>query len=147
MSAPATLRPATPADWLAVAQLLTASQLPLAGAEAHLTNFIVALTPDALVGVAGLEAHGAHGLLRSVAVDERLRGQRLAEDLVRAVITRARALHLQSLTLLTTTAAGYFPRFGFVTIPREQAPAELATSEELRGACPASAVTMTLPLS
>jgi amino-acid N-acetyltransferase len=63
---------------------------------------------------------------------------------VQAVLARARALGLRELYLLTTTAAGYFPRFGFETVGREALPPVLSASEELRGACPASAIAMRL---
>ncbi|MCI0572486.1 MAG: hypothetical protein L0Y66_17160 [Myxococcaceae bacterium] len=46
------------------------------------------------------------------------------------------------LYLLTTTAAESFPRFGFTHVDRSSLPPELHASEELRGACPASAVVM-----
>jgi amino-acid N-acetyltransferase len=41
--------------------------------------------------------------------------------------------------LLTETADGWFPRFGFRPVPREALPAALSASAELRGACPATA--------
>jgi amino-acid N-acetyltransferase len=58
----------------------------------------------------------------------------------------ARSGGARELYLLTTTAEGYFPRLGFERIARDELPAALAASEELRGACPASAVTMRLRL-
>jgi amino-acid N-acetyltransferase len=47
--------------------------------------------------------------------------------------------------LLTETAAGYFPRFGFTPVDRDQLPASLAGSAELRGACPTSARALLRP--
>ncbi|HET7600112.1 MAG TPA: hypothetical protein VFK09_07450, partial [Gemmatimonadales bacterium] len=44
--------------------------------------------------------------------------------------------------LLTTTADRWFRRLGFVPVERSALPAALAGSEELKGACPASAVAM-----
>jgi amino-acid N-acetyltransferase len=44
--------------------------------------------------------------------------------------------------LLTTTAADFFPRFGFRKIDRKEMDPALERSTELRGACPASAVAM-----
>jgi amino-acid N-acetyltransferase len=48
----------------------------------------------------------------------------------------------ESSHLLTTTAERYFPRFGFEVIPRAEADPKLEASEELRGACPSTAVLM-----
>ena len=65
---------------------------------------------------------------------------------MRAALERARELGLRELYLLTTTAAAYFPRFGFERIGREALPSSLQASEELRGACPASAAAMRIIL-
>ena len=56
----------------------------------------------------------------------------------------AQACGAHDLVLLTSTADGWFPRFGFERISRDAAPASLHASEEFRGACPASAVVMRL---
>jgi amino-acid N-acetyltransferase len=45
----------------------------------------------------------------------------------------------------TGGTAGYFPRFGFRPVDRAALPAALATSAELRGACPASARSLLRP--
>ena len=140
------VRGATPEEWGGIAQLLTDRHLPTAGAREHLSAFVVATRGRALVGCAGIERYGDVGLLRSVAVIENVGGLGVGADLVRATLDRARALGLREIYLLTTTAAGYFPRFGFETIGREALPPALGESEELRGACPASAVAMRLAL-
>jgi len=108
---------------------------------------VVAARDSTLLGCAGVEQHGEVGLLRSVAVVEGLGGHGVGTVLVRAALERARALGLHELYLLTTTAAGYFPRFGFETVGRDALPSALSASEELQGACPASAVAMRLTLS
>jgi len=61
------IRPASPADWPAIAGLLAAAHLPLDGAQEHLEHFACAWQGDRLVGVAGLERYGDVALLRSVA--------------------------------------------------------------------------------
>jgi amino-acid N-acetyltransferase len=138
------IRPATPADWLAIAALLTRYNLPLDGAQESLADFIVAAEADRLVGVAGLERYADAGLLRSVAVADRHHG--LGGELVRRLIDQARQDHLSSLVLLTTTAAGYFPRFGFQHIPRDAAPEPVKESVEFQSACPDTAAVMLLRL-
>lgn len=140
------LRGATRADWDAIAALLGACGLPLAGAEPHVEAFVVATRGDAVVGCAGLERHGASALLRSVAVAPEARGAGLGVALVEAAVARARAGGVDTLALLTTTADRFFPRFGFRVVARDALPESLRASEELRGACPASAVAMRLDL-
>ncbi len=141
------LRDAQLNDWAAVELLLMESGLPVEGAREHLERFVVAVDAGLVVGVAGLEIHGTAGLLRSVAVHPRYRGQRLAERLVAQVLGSARGARLRSVFLLTTTAGDYFPRFGFRQVPRLGAPAELQASEEFKGACPASAALLALDLA
>lgn len=53
---------------------------------------------------------------------------------------------IATLYLLTTSAEAYFRRFGFESLARDQAVPALEASEELRGACPASAVLMRILL-
>jgi len=140
------LRAATADDLRSIAQLLTARDLPTAGVGEHLGGFVLAARDSALLGCACVEQYGKVGLLRSVAVAEELAGNGVGGRLVRAAVDRARAVGLQELYLLTTTAAGYFPRFGFEIIGREALPSALSASAELQGACPASAVAMRLTL-
>ncbi len=142
----ARLRPATPADLDAMCALLTSAELPIVGVAAHLPGFIVAEDREGLVGVIGRETYGDFALLRSVAVHTRARGTGLGTTLLHALETRAREEGVRSLVLLTTTADDWFPRFGYARIARESVPDPLLASEELRGACPASAVVMTKQL-
>lgn len=142
------IRSARPGDWARIRELLDSRQLPTEGAEAHLATFLVATDEPvgAIVGVAGLERYGRIGLLRSVAVEAGLASKGLGAALVRALLERARADGVRELFLLTTTAADWFPRFGFTVARREELPEVLNASEELRGACPSSAVAMRIVL-
>jgi amino-acid N-acetyltransferase len=140
------VRAATSSDAASIERLLTARHLPTAGARDHLGTFVVATKGHSLLGCAGIERYGDVGLLRSVAVAEIVGGRGVGAELVRAALERARTLGLRELYLLTTTAAAYFPRFGFERVGREALPSALHVSEELRGACPASAVAMRLIL-
>jgi N-acetylglutamate synthase-like GNAT family acetyltransferase len=150
----ARLRHAKPDDWAAVAALLEAAGLPLAGARDHLGDFIVAERADAaLLGCVAVErypaAEGAarvSGLLRSLAVTPEARGLGLGARLVRRALATAREADLADVTLLTTTAVDYFPRFGFHPIAREEAPLPVRDSLEFREACPDTATVMTLAL-
>ena len=139
-------RAASLADLPDIVELLIASGLPVAAVDAHIDSFLVALQDGSLAGCAGLERYGETALLRSVAVAEPHRGKGLARKLVAHLIGVARAEGTESLLLLTTTAAPYFERFGFRTISRSEAPADVQCSVEFQGACPASAAVMRLDI-
>ena len=142
MNATPSFRPATEADWPGIEALMLAASLPLDGARDHLDNFLVGEAGGALGCVAGLERYGRAALLRSVAVDGKLRGQGMGERLLDAIKARALQLGIDSLYLLTTTAAAFFGQRGFRRIGRAAAPAVLQASREFQGVCPASATLM-----
>jgi len=146
VAAEPSIRAARPADWLAVEALLRACALPVDGAADHFADFVVADVAGRVVAVAGLEAHGDDGLLRSLAVSADARGAGLGSALVDAVERLARDRAMKRLHLLTTTAAPYFARRGYAVRDRADAPTALRASAEFRGACPASATFMTLSL-
>lgn len=141
-----TIRAATAADSAAVRGLLRDAKLPTAGVPDDLSHFLVAERADRLVGTIGLELYGPAALLRSAAVSADARGTGVGEALMRALLDRARAERVGTLVLLTTTAEGWFPRFGFTRITRDEVPEALHASAEFRGACPASATVMRLAL-
>ena len=143
------ISPARAGDLADVLALLADAGLPAAGvADRFPRGFLVARDPagGTLAGVAGVETHGRVALLRSVAVRANRRGTGLGQELGRAALALARAEGLAELYLLTTTAEGFFPRLGFQPVARAELPPELEASEELRGACPASAAAMRLRL-
>ncbi|MDK2014669.1 MULTISPECIES: arsenic resistance N-acetyltransferase ArsN2 [unclassified Deinococcus] len=141
-----TFREAAAADLPVMEALLIAAELSLEGVQAHLADFVLAIQGNEVVGVAGLERYGPHALLRSVAVRADHQGRGLGQSLTRAMIERATAARLETLTLLTTTAANFFPKFGFRPVTRDALPAALRASSQLRGICPASATVMHLTL-
>jgi len=130
--------------------LLERSGLPLDGFDEHIATSVVARRgageDSEVIGNATLEVYGGHALLRSVAVDERLRGQGLGQKLTQAALELARELGVQGVYLLTETAAAFYPRFGFEPVSREDVPAVLLQSAEFTTACPTSAVVMRLEL-
>ena len=142
----AQVRPATGADLPAIEQLLTASDLPLAGVREALDTFMVAEVGRQIVGVAGLEVCCDDALLRSVAVQPEWRARGVGRELVLRTIADAESRGLRALYLLTTTAERYFPSFGFRKITRDDVPAPVKATEEFTSACPASATVMTRQL-
>lgn len=130
-----------------VLALLQASALPTAGIEAHIATALVARERGKIVGCAAVEIYGSTGLLRSLAVARERRGTGLGQLLTTAALELARDKGVRDIYLLTTTADRFFPRFGFKAIPRAEVNPALEQSEELRGACPASAIAMRANLS
>jgi amino-acid N-acetyltransferase len=134
-------------DLDAVLGLLARGGLPLDGVAEHLTTMVIAREDTRIVGAAAIEPYADGGLLRSVVVDPAVQGEGVGRLLVEAAVAYARARSLPALYLLTTTAADYFPRFGFAAIPREDVPPGVRQSVEFRSACPASAVVMARSLA
>jgi amino-acid N-acetyltransferase len=135
-----TLRGARAEELDALVQLLQAARLPLDGvAEGFPHHYAVACVAERVVAAAGLEPYGAAGLLRSVVVHDSVRGQGLGRALIEDRLERARALDLERVFLLTTSADAYFRTLGFTPAERGDAPAAMQISAEFSGACPASA--------
>ncbi|MFI5235397.1 MAG: arsenic resistance N-acetyltransferase ArsN2 [Gemmatimonadales bacterium] len=143
----ATLRGAHSNDLPAIERLLSMHRLPLVGVREGIAGFMVAEEDGALAGVIGLEVRGGYGLLRSAAVAPDHQGKGVGRALVARVLAEARVRKLKAVYLLTTTAEGYFPVFGFAVTDRAAAPKEMQTTAEFAGACDATAVAMVLTLS
>jgi amino-acid N-acetyltransferase len=129
-------------DLEGVLQLLRDSGLPVDGLSDHWDTTLVVRDADRIVGSAALEVYGDGALLRSVAVASGLQRSGLGRALTDAAIDLARRRRIPALFLLTTTADGYFPRFGFERIDRSQVPLSVRQSVEFTSACPASAIVM-----
>lgn len=136
------VRPADEGDWTAIEALLTANALPLAGAREHLRTYWIAVDQAECVGVAGIEVYGPVALLRSVAVQGARRTTGIGSALVDAVMADAARVGIETLYLLTTTAADYFAAREFSVIERSEVPDGLRSSAEFRGACPDAAICM-----
>ena len=133
---------ATARDYDIVQALLEREHLPLAGLQDHFDNALVARTGGRIVGCAALELYEDGALLRSVAVDAEHRGTGLGSDLTRAALRLAEQRGIPTVYLLTTTAEGFFLRFGFEVVDRADVPASVRTSDEFAYACPSSAIIM-----
>ena len=144
---PVVVRTARPTDLAAARKLLERASLPVGGLDEQFgAGYAVAESGNEVVGLAGVERHGPFGLLRSAAIDPAWRGQGIGEALTRNRLAWAAAAGVQSVYLLTETAADWFPRFGFTRVDRGAVPPEIAASSEFAHLCPASAVVMKLDL-
>jgi amino-acid N-acetyltransferase len=142
------IEPATLRDMDAVRRLLVEAELPTAGLPDQFPSaYAVARHRGEVVGVAGLETYGNTGLLRSVAVAPALRRGGTGRALVADRLATARALELDAVYLLTTTAVDFFQRLGFSPTLRAEVPVALAASPELSEACPAAATCLVIQAS
>ncbi len=126
----------------AVLSLLDESGLPRDGLDEHLETVLVARAGRDVVGSAALEMYGEAALLRSVAVRRDLRGRGLGRRLTCEALELARKRGVTRVYLLTETADGFFPRFGFRPVPRSLVPEGVRRSVEFVSACPQSARAM-----
>lgn len=134
-------------DPAAVRALLAAAGLPVADlTAAHLDDFWGCGESPNLIGVVGLEIHGAVALLRSLAVAPDGQGRGLGSALVAHAEQAAQQRGIAALYLLTTTAEAFFVQRGYVRIPREAAPPILGQTAEFAALCPVSAVCLTKAL-
>ncbi len=142
-AARATIRAARVADLEAVRRLLVEAGLPLDGLEDQFpAAYAVAEGGGALLGAAGVEAHGPSGLLRSVVVAPAARGTGLGGALVADRLAWARAAGLAEVYLLTTTAPDFFAARGFARLDRAAAPPAIRASREFASVCPGTSVLM-----
>ncbi len=128
-------------------QFLKANKLPATDLKLDRSFLIGYHDSDGkLVGSGGLEQYGDTGLLRSIAVDERLRGKSLGKEIVNEIIDKAKQLKIKNLYLLTETAHAYFLKKGFQDVPREKVPDIIKQTTEFAQVCPASAIVMKLTI-
>lgn len=136
------IRPAADADVPAITALLREAGLPVDGVAGHLDGFVVAEPAGEVVATGGLELHGGDALLRSVAVDDAYRGKGAGAAICDRLEAFARERGVRDIYLLTTTAKAYFANRGYEAVARDQAPADIAATEEFTSLCPASAILM-----
>ena len=127
MPAGTSIAPAMPEDRAELEALLRACALPVDGLDD--AQLAIARRDGVIVGAAGIEQWGEHGLLRSVAVAPAHRGQHIAEALVADRMAWANSLlregdqsPIASVSLLTTGADRFFERLGFSRIDRGKLP-------------------------
>jgi amino-acid N-acetyltransferase len=79
----------------------------------------------------------------AVAASERMHGTGIA--LVADRLLAAHTANLSRVYLLTTTAAPFFRRFGFIDVARDTAPSTLQTSPEFAALCPSASCMAATP--
>jgi N-acetylglutamate synthase-like GNAT family acetyltransferase len=89
---------------------------------------------------------GKIGLLRSVAVADTHRNQKLGQQLFEAAMEYARTKQVQEVFLITESADLYFGKKGFRRVDRDAIPVEILETKQFSALCPSSAVVMTMNL-
>jgi arsenite methyltransferase len=133
-----TLQPSTVADFTTVNALLTSENLPSVRIG-ELEDALTAMLDGQIVGFIATERYGNVVLLRSAVVDAAHRGHGLGSRLTEEILDLAKRRGVMRAFLLTTTADGYFTRFGFEAIDRADVPASIRSSAEFTSLCPESA--------
>jgi amino-acid N-acetyltransferase len=123
--------------------LLERENLPASDlTDLHMKRFFYTGTPNAPIGMVGLEVYGTVALLRSLVVSGDARSAGIGTALVAHAEEHASSHAVQSLYLLTTTAEAFFARRGYHRVDRAVAPAAIRSTREFTGLCPASSVFM-----
>lgn len=129
-------------DRAEVERLLEDAGLPALGAAAPSIHLFVMREGGRIVGAVALEGAPPVALLRSLVVAPSHRGRGLGIELVLHAEQAARERGIETLHLLTTTAAAFFVALGYQETPRDGAPAAILATEEFHSGCPASATSM-----
>jgi amino-acid N-acetyltransferase len=130
-------------DLLQVQRLVVAAGLPTEDlADADLSHFFGCGSREKPSGVVGLEVFREEALLRSLVVEPSEQGAGVGRLLVAAAEAHARAQGAGSVYLLTTTAAAFFERLGYLRVHRDSAPETIRATREFASLCPASAAFM-----
>jgi len=136
-----------PAQLSAVRAVLLSVDLPTDDiSESAPIQFWVREDAGDIAGVVGLERAGRSALLRSLAVLPSHRDRRIGRDLVIHAEEAARRAGFREMSLLTTSAQGYFQSLGYKTVERTELAAEIRQTAQFKSLCPASAICMTKAL-
>jgi amino-acid N-acetyltransferase len=126
---------------------LQKANLPTSDLPADLSGFTLAMDGTQILGSVGMEWMGKIGLLRSVAVADTHRNQKLGQQLFEAVLKNARSKQVQEVFLITDSAEQYFRKYGFSPVDRQNTPEAITQTKQFSALCPSSAVVMKLELT
>lgn len=136
------IRRATNDDMTYIETLLDENELPTTDVRSHPEWFHIASAGESRVGIGGLESYGDVGLLRSVVVEQSARGEGTGTELCDALEKIALSREIDTLYLLTTTAADFFASRGYITIDRSEPPDPIQHTTQFDRLCPMEAICM-----
>lgn len=118
-------RRGTAGDIGALQRLIVDGHLPPFYVEPFIEGFLVVECDGEIIGCGGNEHYDEFAVLRSVVVDERVRGTGLGAEIARLLIEDARASGATDLYLLTMEAHHFWLRLGFADVPFDDWPKAL----------------------
>lgn len=131
----------------AVEALLSENHLPASDLQDSNVRLFGCWDDNGLHGVVGLEMHDQAALLRSLVVPAGERGKGLGTALVSHAERFAAQHGVDTIYLLTTTAAAFFERHGYGHAPRQSAPSSIAATRQFSDLCPSSSAFMAKSLA
>jgi amino-acid N-acetyltransferase len=111
-----TYRFAAREDLPQIERLLETAGLPVRAVEPFIDTFMVAEREGAVVAVGGIEVHGDTAVLRSVAVEDALRGSGVGRELSVRLIGLGFLHGANDIYLFTADAWRFWEKQGFITI-------------------------------
>lgn len=129
-------------DLPGIQDLLHRCGLPATDVEEHLEHFLVVRRDGGIIGTVGLEVFGNAALLRSLAVEESRRDEGWGKALYERAEEYSRVRGIRELSLLTTTAEGFFAQRGFTRVESAKIADYVKQTKEFRLFCPSTAVCM-----
>lgn len=126
---------------------LVANQLPAEDIQLENSSYLIFTDSNQqMVGCGGLEFYDEYALLRSLAVNQNIRGHHVGKHIVNNLLALARERNVKEIFLFTNTAFYFFLKFGFTEVSREDVEAAVKESTEFKSVCPISARVMKLTL-
>ena len=122
-------------------QLLQNVNLPVDDINDHIAFYTLSEN-DEIIGTIGMEYDNTSALLRSLSVQENKRGKGYGDKLVQFIEDEAKRKGVQTMFLLTTTAADFFAKKAYSVINRQEVPAFIQQTSEFSSICPSSATVM-----
>jgi len=100
-----------------------------------------------IISTVAMEDDNTTALLRSLSTMPAKRGLGYCKKLVHYLEEIAKQKGLQSIYLLTTTAAEFFAKTGYQIVSRSEPPSFILQTSEYSSVCPASATVMKIELT
>jgi protein-tyrosine-phosphatase/N-acetylglutamate synthase-like GNAT family acetyltransferase len=119
---------------------LAAEQLPVDDLAEEGRRFFRVIRGGATVGFAGYELHGDAALLRSIVVLPDHTDHGIGATTLQLLIGEAAQAGARRGYLITTSAAPFFEKLGFVPVGRDAVPEAILATRQAASLCPASAI-------
>ena len=116
--------------------------MPIDDIQESKVQLFVLKIDNHIIGVIGLEQYKEVALLRSLAVQDRYKNQKIGRNLIGYLLRYCNDYKVQQLYLLTATAEKYFEKFNFYKVQRENIPDRIKNTKEFSSICPVTAVVM-----